>query len=563
MKKKIYLRTFGWLMGIWLVFMIGFTVFVFSVEENKIKDEFLNYTNSLSVNVERIFNDYKESNKEKVSAYIELSRQINNLTSHQGYEAAIYTGDRELIGSTNDHWFCQYTAYREGNIYYSGYAFLDPQKWFSEEQIAEMEEYLYVEHNPQNVGDLWHYVLDIEGFWLDGAEIIPDTIRVTKLRADSFNEKGMVVSGSGTFLTTPVYQSNYVDSGDLPYYVSGHITRNNITYPNGKIGLRSDERQTSMREAVLDKNSLEKAIDNYFISPVTEIRTGFTYRFYTPYPYQSTINGGEDGRYTSKYWIVTANEFNILTDVLPILIVVWISCFVIFAIVAGILSAQTWKTFRSREELEQQRRDMTNAIAHDLKTPLAVISGYAENLAENIHTEKREHYAAGIQENVRRCDRMVKDMLDLSCMESGGVIFALDQVSLREITEEILSRYAEVFSLKEMTSTVEGTAEIRADRQLMERALDNFVSNAAAHAVVGGTVQVNITAHWLSVSNTGSPIPAKELGLIWRAYYKLDKSRMGSGSGLGLSIVRSIMDLHGFKYGAENTETGVCFWFEW
>ncbi|WP_019850934.1 cell wall metabolism sensor histidine kinase WalK [Desulfitobacterium sp. PCE1] len=580
MKKKIYLRTFGWLMGIWLVFMIGFSIFVISEEENKIKEEFMERSRIIGVSVDRIindFNDVQDNEGKKTAIQEELSRTLNSFTSYQGYEAAVYTKEGELISSTNEYWTCQYTSRQEGNTFYTDYAVLDPKKWFSTEEIAEMEEYLYGRHHPIEVGDLQGYGVGLEGFWLDGAEVIPDTIRVTKFLAGTFNEQGEATSGSGERLEEPIYRSDYVDAGELPYYEHGGIQGNIIFYPDGKLRLRSDERQLALREALLDKHVFEETIEAYYAfyapenaanrgfsqPPALEVREGFTYRFITPYLYQGTAKLREVGISVGDYWVLTANEFNSLTGALPILIPVWVSCFLIFSFTAGILSAQTWKTFRSREELEQQRRDMTNAIAHDLKTPLAIISGYAENLAENVHTEKREHYAAGIQENVRRCDRMIKDMLELSRMESGGVILVLEEVSLREITKEILSRYENVFVAKEIMLTVDGTAGIRADRQLIERTLDNFISNAAAHTAVGGTVKVSITAERWSITNTGSPILAEELDSIWRAYYRLDKSRMGSGSGLGLSIVRSILELHGFNYGAENTEAGVCFWFTW
>lgn len=574
MKKKIYLRIFGWLMGIWLVFMFGFSVYVLSVEKDKIEEEFMERSRTIGVVVGRIINDYQDSEDKKALIQKELGPQLNSFTSYQGYEAAVYTKEGEIISSTNDHWTCQYTSRQEGNTHYIGYAVLNPQKWFSAEEIAEMEGYLYGEHKPKEVGDLMSYMLSLEGFWLDGAEVIPDTIRVTKFLANTFNEQGKATSGSGESLGAPVYRSDYVDDGDLPYYEHGGIDGNSIFSPDGRTSLRSDERQTALREVLLDKHTFEEAVEEFYAfyenyrvgssrSPAIEVREGFTYRFMDPYPYQNAVTIREGGNSAGDYWILTANEFNIMTGALPILIPVWVSCLFIFAVTAGILAAQTWKNFRSREELEQQRRNMTNAIAHDLKTPLAVISGYAENLAENVHIEKREHYAAGIQENVRRCDRMIKEMLELSRMESGGVKLAIEEVSLGELTEEMRSRYGEVFSAKEITLMVDGTAGIRADKELMERVLDNLVSNAAAHTAVGGTVQVRITEKRWSITNTGSPIPDEELSRIWQAYYKLDQSRTGSGSGLGLSIVRSILELHGFQYGAENTEAGVYFWFAW
>lgn len=573
MKRKIYLRNFGWFMAIWLILTVCFTLFLMNVEKNKVMKEVFSFTNLLSVEVERVINDFRDEDplKHEITAEneitAELTRKIHALTAQQGYEAAIYNRDLELICSTSDNWVCQYMEEREDGTRFSRRAFLDPEKWFSEEQIQKIEGYLYAEHSPQRIGDLWHNTLEIKGFWLAGAEVIPDTITISKIHAKSFNEQGEVTFGSGKPIT--VYESKYVEYDNLPYYESGVITPNVITYPDGKIVLRSDERQVSLREAVLDKKALEKVIgadvNKYVQAPAIVTRTGFTYRFYTPYPYRNVFVQN-DGSLTSEYWIVTANEFNILTGILPILLAVWVSSFMTFALTAWMLSTQTWKTIRSREELEQQRREMTNAIAHDLKTPLAIISGYAENLAEDVHTEKREHYITGIRENVQRCDRMIKDMLELSRLESGGIKLALETFSLREMTEEVLTKYRDVFAQKDIIFQIDGDCQIKADRQLMERVLENFFNNVVSYTPNGGSVEVRITGQSWRIANTGSQIPPEELEHIWRAYYKSDKSRRVDNSrstGLGLSIVRSIFELHGFKYGAVNEENGACFWFQW
>ena len=568
MKRKIYLRTFGWLMGIWLIVILAFTLFILSIEKDRLKDECLYYANNLSVMVERFFEEY-EASEHKGKSQQNLYWNLNSVTAPGGYEVAIYTTDLELIMSTNDYWYCQYTAYEEvnanGSTYYSGYAYLDPKKWFKDEEIAEMEEYLYNEYQPKEVGDISGYSLNLQGFWLDGEEIIPKAVSVIEFRATTFDEKGRVTSSSGNPLATKVYKANYPEDKGLPYYSIGHINGNRLTYPNGKLGLRSDARQVSLREAVLDKEALKRATDNFFNSPVTEERKGLTYRFYIPYPYQSTVSQGKDGGYTSEYWIVIANEFNLLNKVWPTLVIVWISSSFIFALTAGILSTQTYKTFQEREKLEEQRKELTKAIAHDLKTPLAVISGYAENLLENIQPEKREHYARGIKDNVERCDRILRDMLEIYRMESGYVALNPEKIALAEITEEILTQYADILVAKEITLHIQGSAEITGDKKLIKRALDNLISNAVVYTDSGGKVQIDITKEKFSIFNSGFPIPSEELYNIWHAYYKLDKARIknGSGSGLGLSIVRSIFELHGFQYGVENLDKGVCFWFRW
>ena len=107
----------------------------------------------------------------------------------------------------------------------------------------------------------------------------------------------------------------------------------------------------------------------------------------------------------------------------------------------------------------------------------------------------------------------------------------------------------------------QGEYEVNADRALLTRALDALLENAVQHTPEGGCITVLLADGVLSVTNTGDAIPADALPRLWEAYYQADPSRSAKGDGLGLSIAKTVFDLHGFTCGAENTEIGPKFWF--
>ena len=228
-----------------------------------------------------------------------------------------------------------------------------------------------------------------------------------------------------------------------------------------------------------------------------------------------------------------------------------------------ILSKQTYKTYLKREEIEKQRKETTDALAHDLKTPLSIISGYAQNLQEDVHTEKREHYASNIQKNVERMDKIIHQMLDMAKLESDSFKIEFDEVSLSEISNKIINRYKSICDEKSITVSLAGEAVIQGDKSLLERVVDNFFINAVENTVEGGQINIEILNDSFEIYNSSSHIPEDIIKDIWLPYKRGDKERSNKkGTGLGLSIVRSILEVHKFSYGVKNKEDGVAFWFK-
>ena len=211
--------------------------------------------------------------------------------------------------------------------------------------------------------------------------------------------------------------------------------------------------------------------------------------------------------------------------------------------------------------MEQVRRETTAALAHELKTPLSVLSATAELLGDRLAPEKQAHYLSVIQAQAQRMDGSVRQMLELSRLENGVQALRRTEFSLTELVQERLQAALPTESSRRTEITAEGELTVCADRALLARALDALLENAVQHTPEGGSITVRLADGICAVTNTGEAIPAEALPHLWEAYYQADPSRSTRGSGLGLSIAKTVFDLHSYACGAENTESGPKFWF--
>ena len=214
---------------------------------------------------------------------------------------------------------------------------------------------------------------------------------------------------------------------------------------------------------------------------------------------------------------------------------------------------------------EENRRQMTSNIAHELKTPLAIIHSYSEGLKENINAEKKEQYLDTILSESERMDAMVLEMLDLSRLEAGKVKLQRDQFSLSALTKEVFDTFAPMAEEKGLQVTVEteGDCPVVADEARIGQVIRNYASNAVRYTPEGGTILVRVRPGvlgvMLTVENSGCHFTEEELNKVWESFYRSDKSRDRKGTGLGLAIVKNIVALHGGKCGVRNTQHGVEF----
>ncbi len=217
---------------------------------------------------------------------------------------------------------------------------------------------------------------------------------------------------------------------------------------------------------------------------------------------------------------------------------------------------------------EENRRLMTSNIAHELKTPLAVIHSYAEGLKEHIAEEKRDQYIDVILSEAERTDAMVLEMLDLSRLEAGKVKLARDDFSLVALTRAIFEKLEKAAEAKKLRIdfTFPEDFTVTADESRIAQVVENFATNAIKYTPEGGHISVTIEeTHGgavFRIENDSPPLSDEALRRVWDTFYRADESRSGGGTGLGLAIVKSIIELHGGKCAVRNTKTGVEFRFE-
>ena len=211
---------------------------------------------------------------------------------------------------------------------------------------------------------------------------------------------------------------------------------------------------------------------------------------------------------------------------------------------------------------EERRREMTSAIAHELKTPLAVLTSYSEALEEDIDPEKRRKYLSVIREEGDKMDRMVLELLDLSRLEAGKYHLRRERFDLEALCRQTLEPLEPRLEEKGLSVSWQvGDKMVDADPYRMGQVVENFLTNAIRHSREGGviTIRIGASGQTLSVENQGDAIPASQLPKVWETFWQADASRNDRGSGLGLAICKSIVTLHGGSVRAENTAAGVRF----
>lgn len=218
---------------------------------------------------------------------------------------------------------------------------------------------------------------------------------------------------------------------------------------------------------------------------------------------------------------------------------------------------------REREQ-EKQRIDFFTAVSHELKTPLAIIRGELEGMVYQVGEYKdREYYLRHCMKITDDMGEIIKDILTAARM--GGSDFHMERMELdiSRMIEKACQKFRGRMEDKgmELRLNIQPDFHYKGNGQLMEKIFSNVLSNAVTYSPAGAAVTVSLQDGVFSVENTGVHIEEEDLAQLFTPFYRVDKSRNrnSGGSGLGLYIVKTILDHHGMAYRMENTEDGVCF----
>jgi len=227
---------------------------------------------------------------------------------------------------------------------------------------------------------------------------------------------------------------------------------------------------------------------------------------------------------------------------------------------------------KRKEAIDEMRKDFIANVSHELKTPIALIQGYAEGLNEGLceDEESRKYYTDVILDESEKMNKMVKQLLTLSSLESGNSILHKENFNLTSLIESVLGSISILIGEKNVNIEFDSDKEIflNADEFKIEEVVTNYISNSIHHVSDSGEIKINVSDDGenitFSVYNTGNPIPEKDLNNIWEKFFKVDKahSRAYGGSGIGLSIVKAIVEAHNGTVAVRNILDGVEFSFK-
>ena len=229
------------------------------------------------------------------------------------------------------------------------------------------------------------------------------------------------------------------------------------------------------------------------------------------------------------------------------------------------------KDIEKKEEIDEMRKEFLSNVSHELKTPIALIQGYAEGLQDNVNDdpESRDFYCEVIIDEASKMNQMVKKLLTLNQLEFGNDQVNMERFDITTLIKGVIQSSGILAQQKgaEIIFRQKEPVYVWGDEFKIEEVLTNYLTNAIHY--VKNEMKIDIRCVQTDgivktiVFNTGDPIAQEELDKIWIKFYKVDKARTREygGNGIGLSIVKAIMDSMNQQCGVRNFDNGVAFWF--
>ena len=233
------------------------------------------------------------------------------------------------------------------------------------------------------------------------------------------------------------------------------------------------------------------------------------------------------------------------------------------------------KDIEEKSKIDEMRKSFISDVSHELKTPIALIQGYSEGLIENVNTdeESRKFYAEVILDEATKMDKLVKQLLELMKLEYGKKNFNNKEFDIIEMEKEILRKSQVMVEKENIEVEFEDTDSIMvyADEFYIDQVFTNYITNAIKYSTeINGKKKIKVRNKIegkkvvVAVFNTSEGLSEEKLMHIWNRFYKADESRNreSGGNGIGLSLVKAVMNNYGNKYGAKNVAGGIEFYFE-
>ncbi|GIO37394.1 two-component sensor histidine kinase [Paenibacillus antibioticophila] len=220
------------------------------------------------------------------------------------------------------------------------------------------------------------------------------------------------------------------------------------------------------------------------------------------------------------------------------------------------------------KQLENTRKEFISGVSHELKTPLSVIQSCLAIMKDGVASHKRDYYFKAMEDEVKRMDLLIADMLELAKYESGTYTMDMDSFYIDAVIERVCAKLDTDIEAKQLHLELSlKPVEVLANERRIEQVVVNFLSNAIRYTPEQESILVSILEDGdtvkVCIENKGAHIQGQQLERIWDRFYRGEPSRKRStgGTGLGLAISKKILEIHGVTYGVTNTSDGVLFYF--
>ena len=216
-----------------------------------------------------------------------------------------------------------------------------------------------------------------------------------------------------------------------------------------------------------------------------------------------------------------------------------------------------------QKTLDKVHREFIANVSHELKTPLQMLLLYSEGLKYNIDKIDKDYYCNTIIEETNKMNDMVKSLLDISSIENGLNKMEKEKINFSELLNDIIMRIKLLFKDYKVQVDIDDSIMVYADKKYLEQAILNYINNAIVHTQKNDKIKIKLKKNVFSVYNEGNTIDDNKLEHIWNSFYKGEEDIVNKDkhAGLGLYIVKTIVEAHSGKYGVRNLNEGVEFYF--
>lgn len=351
---------------------------------------------------------------------------------------------------------------------------------------------------------------------------------------------------------------------DIPYSQSGGDITMQMYFPYLHLGRDSYEswkRDEFLHDFSRKQVSIDEYNDKY--SEENLLKEYIKYRIFgkDTFQWNNHLTLSDYKKTEADYILTIHQKTNTWLMAVQKMKYIYIYGLVLMAVCMAKVLHSTGKTYKMQQELEETRRDFTNAMAHELKTPLSVIRSLAENMEEETSEEMRSYYTSQMIHQTEVMDDMVKEMIFLSKMDSDKLMLKSEPMNVQDIVKEQIKKLD--YFIEEKNIKVQYLEEedfiINGDKMYLEKAILNLLENAVYYNKKDGSVVVTMGSKFCTIENTGNPIAEEDLPHVCDMFFTGNKSRTSDEKhmGLGLYLAKRIFERHEMEFTIENTDVGV------